>query len=208
MYNRKQVKMEAKQSIHSNFGIAIATLLVGGLILAASAYIPFATIILMGSLSVGLAIVMIGIVRGTAVEFKDLFGGFNNFGTTCLAGVLVSLFTALWSLLFVIPGIVKYYSYSMTFYILADHPEMSATEAIDASRKMMDGHKMDLFILQLSFFWWYLLCGITFGLAYIYVAPYVSAATAKFYDTIKGDDATVEEDVVIDADKAVEDENA
>ena len=80
----------------------------------------------------------------------------------------------------------------MTSYILADHPEMTAQEAIDASRKMMDGHKMDLFVLQLSFFWWYLLCGITFGIAFLYVGPYVSAATAKFYDTIKGDTVVID----------------
>ena len=162
------------------------------LIIVASSYIPFGSLILTGVLSVGLAIVMLGIVRGTAVEFKDLFGGFNNFGTTCIAGILVSVFTFLWSLLFVIPGIVKSYSYAMTSYILADHPEMTAQEAIDASRKMMDGHKMDLFVLQLSFFWWYLLCGITFGIAFLYVGPYVSAATAKFYDTIKGDTVVID----------------
>ncbi|MBQ6884573.1 MAG: DUF975 family protein [Clostridia bacterium] len=192
MYNRKQVKLSAKESLKGNLGLAIGVLLVLSLIIVASSYIPFGSLILTGVLSVGLAIVMLGIVRGTAVEFKDLFGGFNNFGTTCIAGILVSVFTFLWSLLFVIPGIVKSYSYAMTSYILADHPEMTAQEAIDASRKMMDGHKMDLFVLQLSFFWWYLLCGITFGIAFLYVGPYVSAATAKFYDTIKGDTVVID----------------
>ncbi len=192
MYNRKQVKLSAKESLKGNLGLAIGVLLVLSLIIVASSYIPFGSLILTGVLSVGLAIVMLGIVRGTAVEFKDLFGGFNNFGTTCIAGILVSVFTFLWSLLFVIPGIVKSYSYAMTSYILADHPEMTAQEAIDASRKMMDGHKMDLFVLQLSFFWWYLLCGITFGIAFLYVGPYISAATAKFYDTIKGDTVVID----------------
>ncbi len=185
MYNRTQVKLEAKQALKGNLGISIGVIIVVGIILAVSEYVPFASIILTGIFSVGLAIVMLEIVRGWQVEFGDAFKGFNNFGTNCLAGVLVTVFTALWSLLFVIPGIVKAYSYAMTFYILADHPEMKPKDAITASRIMMDGHKFDLLVLELSFFWWYLLCGITFGLACLYVVPYVSAARAKFYDTIK-----------------------
>ena len=187
MYNRKQVKLEAKQSLHLNFGIALGALVVAGLILAAASYIPCGSLILTGVFSVGIAIVMLNIVRGAHVEFVDLFKGFNNFGTTCLAGVLVSVFTFLWSLLFVIPGIIKAYSYSMTYYILADNPDMSPNDAITASSQMMDGHKFDLFVLQLSFLGWHLLGGITFGLEYIYVAPYIAATKAKFYESIKAE---------------------
>lgn len=192
MYDRKHVKLAAKESLNGKFGLAIGTLVVAALIIAAITLVGALTIIgsiapliFMGVFSTGIAIVFLAIVRNTSVEFSNLFDGFKNFGTTCLSGVLVYVFTFLWSLLLVIPGIVKSYSYAMTFYILADHPEMTATEAITASRKMMDGHKFDLFVLQLSFFWWYLLCSITFGIAYFYVAPYIAASTAKFYDTIK-----------------------
>lgn len=185
MYDRKQVKLEAKQSLSGKWGVAIGTMLVIGLISVAAAYVSVAALILAGVLGVGMAIVMLEIVRGWKVEFGDAFKGFNNFGTNCLAGVLVGVFTALWSMLFVIPGIVKTYSYAMTYYILADHPEMKPKDAITASRVMMDGHKFDLFVLELSFFWWHLLGGITFGLAYLYVGPYMAAARAKFYETIK-----------------------
>ena len=187
MYNRIQLKMQAKQSLTGKWGIAIGTIVIALLILGVSAYIPVAPIVLSGIFSVGLAIVMLEIVRNWEVQFTDMFKGFNNFGTNCIAGVLVSVFTILWSLLFVIPGIIKAYSYSMTFYILADHPEMSAKDAIRTSQVMMEGHKMDLFILELSFFGWYLLCGITFGLAALYVGPYVSASHAMFYETIKNE---------------------
>lgn len=185
MYNRIQVKMQAKQSLTGKWGIAIGTIIISALILGVSAYIPLASIVLSGIFSVGLAIVMLEIVRNWEVQFTDMFKGFNNFGTNCIAGILVSVFTALWSLLFVIPGIIKAYSYSMTFYILADHPEMSAKDAIKTSQVMMNGHKMDLFILELSFIGWYLLCGITLGLAALYVGPYVSASHAAFYEAIK-----------------------
>ena len=77
----------------------------------------------------------------------------------------------------------------MSFYILADNPELTAREALSKSKEMMNGHKWDLFVLQLSFFWWYLLVGITFGIAAIYVTPYISATTANFYNSIKEKEA-------------------
>ena len=189
MYDRKRVKFEAKQSLNANFGIALGTIIVAGLIMSAAAAFTFsiATIVLSGVIEVGLAIVMLNIVRGHEVDFVQMFNGFENFGTTCLAGVLTGLYTLLWTMLFIIPGIVKAYSYSMTFYILADNPDMNPNEAIKASCQMMKGHKFDLFVLHLSFFWWNLLGSVTFGIAYIYVIPYMSAAEAKFYDTIKNE---------------------
>ena len=194
MYNRTQVKLQAKQSLHANLGTAIGTTIVSSLILGLISAIgslvivgSIASLVFVGVFGVGLSIVFLNIVRNCPVQFGDLFKGFNNFGTNCLAGILTSLFTALWSLLFVIPGIVKTYSYAMTYYILADNPEMKPNDAITASREMMDGHKFDLFVLHLSFFWWYLLGSITFGLAYIYVIPYVNAAQANFYETIKAE---------------------
>lgn len=186
MYNRKQIKAEAKECLNKNFGVALGTLVVYGLIGFAAAYIPFAAAILSGVLITGVAKVFLSIVRrAPLVEFSNMFDGFKNFGTTCISGILVAIYTFLWSLLFIIPGIIKAYSYSMTFYILADHPELTASQAIAASQKMMDGHKWDFFVLELSFIGWYLLSFITFGLAMIYAAPYMAAANAKFYDTIK-----------------------
>lgn len=182
MYNRTQVKLEAKQALSKNFGTALGVLIVGAVILGIASFVSF---LLAGVISVGYAIVFLEIVRGWKLEFADMFKGFNNFGTNCLAGILIAVYSFLWSLLFVIPGIIKAYSYAMTPYVLADHPEMSANDAISASRVIMDGHKWDLFVLQLSFFWWILLCCFTFGLAYIYVGPYMAAAEAKFYDAIK-----------------------
>jgi len=158
MFDRVQLKLQAKQSLTGNWGVAIGTSIVGTLILsAASTATGGGGVLLSGVISVGLAIVMLEIVRGWKVEFTDMFKGFQNFGTTFLAGLLVVLYTFLWSILFIIPGIIKMYSYSMTSYILADHPEMKPRDALEASSVMMDGHKMDLFVLDLSFIGWYLL---------------------------------------------------
>ena len=82
---------------------------------------------------------------------------------------------------------MKSYSYAMTWYVLADHPEMGANEAITKSKEIMQGHRMELFILQLSFIGWFLLGSITFGLAYIYVIPYMETTIANFYNEIKGE---------------------
>jgi len=106
----------------------------------------------------------------------------NNVKTLFLS----DLFVFLWSLLFVIPGIVKSYSYRMVPYIIADHPEITGTEAITLSRKMMNGHKMDAFIFDLSFLGWYILGCLTCGLLYIfYVNPYYYNSAAGIYDTLK-----------------------
>ena len=112
--------------------------------------------------------------------------------------LLVQIYIMLWTLLFYIPGIVKSYSYAMTPYILLDKPELSATDAITESRKMMNGHKMELFILDLSFIGWILLSLLTCGILFLYVAPYMQAARAEFYRTLKGDDEPKADEPIIE----------
>ncbi len=100
---------------------------------------------------------------------------------------LMNLFIALWSLLFIIPGIIKAFSYAMTPFILEEHPELSANEAIDHSRAMMKGHKFDLFWLILSFIGWGFLCLFTFGIGYLWLTPYMETSVAAFYEDVKAD---------------------
>ena len=189
MTTRATLKQTAKDSLRGKYGIAIGTTFVAVIILAVLQVIPvvgsIGSIILTGAIEVGLAIVFLEIIRNWQCEFGDMFKGFNNFGTNCVAGILVAIYTALWSLLFVIPGIVKAYSYSMTYYILADHPEMTANQAIAESQKMMNGHKARLFVLELSFIPWLFLVSITIGLAAFYVVPYMQATMAAFYEDLK-----------------------
>lgn len=120
------------------------------------------------------------------LQFSDLFSQFDRFGTGFAQQFLRILYTTLWTLLFIIPGIVKSLSYAMTPFILEDHPEMTASEAIKASMKLMDGHKMDLFILGLSFIGWALLACLTMGIGFLFLDPYVHAARAAFYRSISG----------------------
>lgn len=119
-----------------------------------------------------------------SLEVKDLFSQFERFGQGFAQAFLRGLYTFLWGLLFVIPGIVKSYSYAMTPFIMADHPEMTASEAINASKAMMDGHKADLFWLDLTFIGWDLLAALTLNLGHIALNPYKNAARTAFYRDI------------------------
>ena len=112
---------------------------------------------------------------------------FSNYWHKVWGQLLKDIFIALWSMLFLIPGIVKIYSYSMTEYILEENPELSANEAIDRSRFMMRGHKFDLFWLQLSLIGWFFLCILTGGIGFLWLEPYYHCAKAAFYEEVKAD---------------------
>ena len=123
---------------------------------------------------------------GEDAQVGDLFSRFDRFGDGFCLELLTSLFVALWSLLLVIPGIVKSLAYAMAPFIMEENPSMTATEAITASRQLMDGHKFELFCLQLSFFGWALLSALTLGIGSLWLNPYMNAATAAFYRSIAG----------------------
>ena len=113
-----------------------------------------------------------------------LLDGFRSghYVNIVLTMFLRDLFTALWSLLLVVPGIVKHYEYLMVPYIIAENPAMDYKEAFQISKQMMDGEKMEAFIMHLSFLGWYLLSAVTCGLlAIFYVNPYVQASFAEMY---------------------------
>jgi len=119
-------------------------------------------------------------------EVGTLFGYFAHWKTAVAAGLLQGLYVFLWSLLFIIPGIVAGYSYAMTGYILAEHPELTASEAIEQSKQMMAGNRFRLFCLEFSFIGWSLLCALTLGIGNLWLLPYRQAAEAAFYREISG----------------------
>jgi len=140
-----------------------------------------AAFLLGGTLQLGYAQFLLKQHDGEQAEFNDLFSQFHRFGTGFAQRFLRNLYISLWSLLFIIPGIVKSYSYAMTPFILADHPELTAGQAIDRSKELMEGHKMDLFILELTFIGWDFLASIAMNLGNLMLNPYKNAARAAFY---------------------------
>ena len=191
--NRQELKARAKEQIQGKIGILfLITLIVGAVAFAASllaGFIPFAgyavTIIVTPALSLSLVRVYLMVIRGLKPDAKDAFSGFDDFFSAFKVTFLVGLYTFLWSLLFIIPGIVKSYSYSMSLFILADNKGKSARECIKESMAMTDGHKMELFVLDLSFIGWELLGALTCGIAYIWIQPYYTATKANAYETLR-----------------------
>lgn len=183
-----EMKAAAKAQLNCKWLLTTGVLVVGALILSAVSFTIIGSLLLTGAIEFGYCAYLITVTRNKDSDFGKLLSGFNRFGDVCITGILKWLFTGLWSLLFVIPGIVKSYSYAMTMYIMQDHPELSGNDAITKSRQMMDGHKFDLFILDLSFIGWYLLGALTFGILIIfYVEPYRQVTRTNFYEQLRMD---------------------
>ena len=165
----------------------LVSLLAGAIISLGSYYFAVVAYMAEGFLAYGLCHVYLSLVRGkaTTVQVGDLFLGGNRMGDLILLGLLKNLFISLWSLLFVIPGVVKSYSYAMAYYIKYDHPEYDWKRCIDESRAMMNGHKWRLFCLEFSFIGWWIVGFLCLGVGTLWVAPYQSAAIANFYDDLK-----------------------
>ena len=141
-----------------------------------------AQFLLGGPVKLGYCRYLLKLHDGEEGDIKDLFSQFDRFADGFLLNLLTGIYVFLWSLLFIIPGIVAAYRYAMAPFIMQENPGMRAGEAIDASKKMMDGHKGELFILDLSFIGWALLSGLfTMGIGNLWLNPYMNASHAAFY---------------------------
>lgn len=138
-----------------------------------------------GTIQLGYCKFLLKQLNNTNPEFNDVFSEFDRFGDGFAQRFLCNLYVSLWSLLFIIPGIIKSLSYAMTPYILAENPGMKANEAITRSREMMDGYKADLFMLHLTFLGWDILAMLTLNIGYLCLNPYQNAADAAFYQELK-----------------------
>ncbi|MBR6731939.1 MAG: DUF975 family protein [Bacteroidales bacterium] len=126
------------------------------------------------------------LVEGDNQVTNNMFKiGYGNLLRNVGGMLLVGVFTFLWTLLLIIPGIIKSLAYSMTPFILKDYPELSANQAINLSMKMMEGRKFDLFYLYLSFIGWGILALFTLGIGYLWLMPYMYTSTAAFYQNVK-----------------------
>lgn len=185
------MRREAREALAGKWLTAVGLVLVIELMMSLAgivALIPVigwvAVIFVAGVLQAGLMLFALNLLKGEA-QFEDGFSLFNEIVRLGGATFMVGLFTFLWSLLFIIPGIVKSFSYSMTIFIMLEDKEISIMDAITKSREMMDGNKFDLFALYLSFIGWAILCMFTFGIGFLWLSPYVLVSTAVFYNSIK-----------------------
>lgn len=118
-------------------------------------------------------------------KIQDLFDGFLDYTRIWGTLILMGLYVLLWTLLLIVPGIIKSYSYSMTYYILKDEPDMKFNAAIERSMDMINGHKFDLFYLHLTFIGWGILSILTFGIGFLWLYPYMMTAQAQFYEDVR-----------------------
>lgn len=124
------------------------------------------------------------ISRNEEVTYKELFSKTNLWLFFILVTLLVGIFVSLWSLLLIIPGIIAGYAYRMVYFVKLDNPDIGVLEAISKSKEIMRGHKLDLFILQLSFIGWIILGAFTLGILYIWLIPYMTITECNFYNSI------------------------
>jgi len=175
---------------HDISGLLMAALpLLIGIGTAAVAWTVVALVI-GGTVSLGYAQFNLDVMDGREPRIETLFSKFSKLGTGIAMRLLTGIFILLWSLLFIIPGIVAAYRYAMTPYILAENPDMGVMDAIDASKELMRGNKFRLFCLHFSFIGWNLLAVLTFGVLSLWVHPYMEAANAAFYREISGSKPT------------------
>ncbi len=158
---------------------------------ASTVLLGIGSLIVTGPIMFGLYKTFLNATRTQSeMSFDNAFDGFKNFGQTLLLGLMQSIFVTLWSLLFLIPGIVKAYSYSMAYYIMVDNPEYDWNRCITESRNMMRGHKWQLFCLDLSFIGWIIVGALCLGIGTLWVTPYQYAARTEFYNALKGENTT------------------
>ncbi len=171
-----------EQIIRNGFaaGIFAVTALIGLVVLVIS-------IVLGGVVETGYARYNMKLVSGSGTSFFDLFYEFRRWGTCLMMGLVRSVLVFLGTVLFIVPGVILSYGFRMAPYILAEHPECGGWEALSESWKMMRGHKLRLFCLDISFIGWSILCAFTCGIGYLWLTPYTKASEAIFYLELAGD---------------------
>lgn len=182
----KENKMRAREVLKKDLWFFIGVYIAYSLIVSLLSSVVVG-ILLMGFFAVGYSTIQLNALRNEEYKFEQLFPDINkHLLRTCLAGILMNVFIFLWSLLFIIPGIVKSYSYSMTYFIMRDDETIEGSDAITKSKEMMNGHKKELFMQDLSFIGWILLSILTFGILLFWVVPYMNLARAEFYNKLVG----------------------
>lgn len=197
--NRKKIKEQAKEIINGNLWtilkpymiVLIINILVGiitGTIIRTDTVLGnlFETLIELAliPLSYGYTAFLLKYVRKEEVNQSEVFKYYKNFAPIILLTILISIFTTLWTLLLIIPGIIAAISYQQAMFIMIDGEE-DPKQCIKKSKEMMQGYKMDYFTFILSFIGWGLLTIVTFGLAAVYVFPYISVSQVLYYEELK-----------------------
>jgi uncharacterized membrane protein len=187
MKHRAEIKKQAKQNLATQYWISVGAFVLYMLIVSFASELLIGAIFLVPPMIVGYNSFTLRVYRGEQGDIGDMFSvGFSNYWRN-VGGILwMQLFTFLWTLLFIVPGIIKALAYFMTPYLLADTKEVLPTQALKLSMRMTKGHKGKIFVMYLSFIGWAILTGLTFGiLAIFWTGPYMETSFAGLYSELK-----------------------
>ncbi len=185
----KELMQQAKGSLSGKWGLAIGTMLVYTILTSIGSSpkckIPIISLLISGPFALGLAYFTLALSRNTDAKFRQIFDGFKDYKRALLTYLLMLWNIFIRLLLLIVPGIIACFAYSMTFFLLADNSSLTPKQALEESKKIMDGNKMKLFHLFLRFLPLVLLCILTLGIGFLWLMPYMQVTIAKFYDDIK-----------------------
>lgn len=186
-----ELMKKAKVSLSGNWMMAILANIIYFLVIGAFNGIPkfgwIASMLITGPMLFGMAVFFLSMSRKKEVNLAQLFDGFKIFKETMVTHLMSGLFIFLWSLLLIIPGIIKSIAYSQIFFILADNPKLGPSDVLKKSEDMMRGNKWKFFCLLLRFTGWFILSLLTLGIGFIWLIPYVQMSRVKFYEDLIGD---------------------
>ena len=174
----KEMKERAKAYLKDQWGMLTLIELIANLLMSV------ANLLLGGPITMSLTKTTVNVAKGEKVDLESLFSGFSDFLKLFLLYLVNAIYVFLWSILFIIPGIIASLSYSMSYFILIENPDLTYDEARKRSVEMMKGNKGKLFRLYLSFIGWYILSYFTFGILLLFAMPYIRMTLYQFYLSI------------------------
>ena len=183
----KEFRQKAQAKMTGNWGTFAIIMLVIMLLESASSVLVVVPLLIAGPFAYSVTSCSLKVCRGQKIDVENFLDGFRDFARSFVASIINGVLIALWSLLLVVPGIIKSLEYSMTYYIMLDDPKISANDARKKSMEMMQGHRWELFCLLFSFVGWLLLSILTLGILLLWVQPYMEVAVAEFYRNLKGE---------------------
>jgi uncharacterized membrane protein len=198
----RDLMRQAREVLKGRWGLAVGgtviILILSGLIKLIPIVGWIGSLIIGGPLGLGITAFFLSLSRRQEAQLSQLFEGFQNFTRALVTYLLMILFILLWTFLFIIPGFVAAFSYSQTFFILAENPQMESMDVLRKSKTMMRGNRWKLFCLFWRFFGWFLFGILSLGIGFLWIIPYLITTSARFYDDLK----TVDKPPILEGDLA------
>jgi len=196
-----ELRLDAREQLSGEWTQPVLLTLVYFLVTAVAGIIPLVPILIAGPLGIGICLFYLKFVRDGQPEISVLFDGFQQFAQGLVAALLIGIIVCIGAIFLIVPGIIAALGLSQTFFIIAENPGISATDAMQESWDMMKGHKLQLFLLQLSFLPWALLSVFTLFIGLLWLIPYIYVSYTNFYLEVSGQDTEMDvEDHLVDAD--------